>query len=174
MSMEKWINNYVSNEDKKKRDETYNKLSREEKNDLKKRKVKDLVVTKDVEKKESPPSKDFLSEILDFNTWLNNRNYIAGDVDKIGVWIKNLYHKLHSEYLNQPSEKIDNKDLINKYKEIPPTFLEEKIRLALNKKLKGMKGTSSDSYYIKKLKLLVQEKLKEAKYYEILREILES
>ena len=93
--MEKWIKNYVSDEEKKKRDETYNKLSREEKKDLKKQKVKELVSKKEVAKNELPPSKDFLSEILEFQTWLNNRNYIAGDVDKIEIWIKNLYNKLN-------------------------------------------------------------------------------
>ena len=174
MSMEKWIKNYVSDEEKKKRDETYNKLSREEKKDLKKQKVKELVSKKEAAKNELPPSKNFLSEILEFQTWLNNRNYIAGDVDKIEIWIKNLYNKLNSDYLKIQLEEKNTGDLIEQYKQIPANFLEEKIRIALNKKLKGMKKTSSDSYYLKKLKSIVQEKLKEADYYEIIREILET
>ena len=174
MSMEKWIKTYVSDEEKKKRDEMYNKLSREEKKDLKKQKAKELVSKKEAAKDDVPPSKDLLSEILEFQTWLNNRNYIAGDMDKIEIWIKNLYTKLNSDYLKLQQVEKSTGDLIEKYKQIPANFLEEKIRIALNKKLKGVKGTSSDSYYLKKLKNIVQEKLKEAEYYEIIREILET
>ncbi|GAH14295.1 unnamed protein product, partial [marine sediment metagenome] len=44
---------------------------------------------------------------------------------------------------------------------------------AKNKKLKGMNKTNSDNYYLRKLKSIVREKLKEAEYYAILRDILE-
>jgi hypothetical protein len=37
-----------------------------------------------------------------------------------------------------------------------------------------MKKTNSDNYYLRKLKSIVREKLKEAEYYQILRDILES
>jgi hypothetical protein len=65
-------------------------------------------------------------------------------------------------------------NLINSYKSIPVKFLDEKTRIALNKKLRGMKRTNSDNYYLRKLKIIVKEKLKDAEYYNILRDILES
>jgi hypothetical protein len=65
------------------------------------------------------------------------------------------------------------KELFELYKKIPPNFLDEKIRIALNKKLYGGKKTSTDYYFLKKLKDNVDVKLKEAEYYEILKKILE-
>jgi len=44
----------------------------------------------------------------------------------------------------------------------------------LNKKLKGIKRTNSDNYYLRKLKIIIKEKLKDAEYYNIIRDILES
>jgi hypothetical protein len=40
--------------------------------------------------------------------------------------------------------------------------------------LRGVKRSNSDNYYLRKLKKHIGEKLNEAKYYEILKEILES
>jgi hypothetical protein len=174
MSMDKWINNFVSDKEKQLREETYNNLSKEEKKGLKKQKIRALTTETQEKQKNTLISKDFLSEVMEFNKWLNNRTYIAGDVDKIEIWIRNLFNKLTSEYNNQNSDEPYRKDLLVKYKEIPPTFLEEKIRISLNKKIKGMKRTNSDNYYLKKLKMLINEKLKDAEYYEILRQILES
>lgn len=174
MSMDKWINNFVSDKEKQIREEIYNNLSKEEKKGLKKQKIRELATEKQENQKNTLISSDLLSDVMEFNKWLNNRTYIAGDIDKIEVWVKNLYNKLTSEDSNQISNEQHCNDLLIKYKEIPPTFLEEKIRISLNKKIKGMKRTSSDNYYLKKLKNLINEKLKDAEYYEILRQILES
>jgi hypothetical protein len=65
-------------------------------------------------------------------------------------------------------------NLVNSYKTIPVKFLDEKTRIALNKKLKGITRTNSDNYYLRKLKNIIKEKLKDAEYYNILRDILES
>jgi len=95
-------------------------------------------------------------------------------MDKIEMWIKNLYFKMSSEAAHESSQ-IDNNEkrkIINEYKKIPPQLLDEKIRIALNKKIRGGKKTSSDSYYLRKLKAIVQNKLLEAKYYEILNKII--
>ncbi len=174
MSMDKWINNFVSDKEKQIREEIYNNLSKEEKKGLKKQKIREIATEKQENQKNTLISSDLLSDVMEFNKWLNNRTYIAGDIDKIEVWVKNLYNKLTSEDSNQISNEQHCNDLLIKYKEIPPTFLEEKIRISLNKKIKGMKRTSSDNYYLKKLKNLINEKLKDAEYYEILRQILES
>ncbi len=174
MSMDKWINNFVSDKEKQVHEEIYNNLSKEEKKDLKKQKIKELATEKQENQKSTLISSDLLSDVMEFNKWLNNRTYIAGDIDKIEVWVKNLYNKLTSEYSNQNSNRQHCNDLLIKYKEIPPTFLEEKIRISLNKKIKGMKRTSSDNYYLKKLRNVINEKLKDAEYYEILRQIIES
>ena len=64
-------------------------------------------------------------------------------------------------------------ELCNQFKKIPHNFLDEKTRVAINKKMRGTKRTNSDNYYLRKLKTMVQEKLKEASYYEILKKILE-
>ncbi|NHJ25645.1 MAG: hypothetical protein EAX89_13760 [Candidatus Lokiarchaeota archaeon] len=172
--MDKWINNFVSDKEKQIREEIYNNLSKEEKKGLKKQKIREIATEKQENQKNTLISSDLLSDVMEFNKWLNNRTYIAGDIDKIEVWVKNLYNKLTSEDSNQISNEQHCNDLLIKYKEIPPTFLEEKIRISLNKKIKGMKRTSSDNYYLKKLKNLINEKLKDAEYYEILRQILES
>jgi hypothetical protein len=174
MSIEKWINNFISDKEKKLREDTYDKLSNEEQKDLKKKKIRHLTAETQEKEKISPIAIDFLNDIIEFNNWLNNRTYIAGDIDKIEVWIKNLYNKLTSNYINPNFEENNRTDLLTKYKEIPPTFLEEKIRIALNKKMKGMNRSSTDNYYLKKLKKLINEKLKDAEYYEILNQILES
>ncbi|MFX1238617.1 MAG: hypothetical protein ACFE8P_12990 [Promethearchaeota archaeon] len=42
----------------------------------------------------------------------------------------------------------------------------------MNKKLNGQQLTASDHYYLRKLKQEIQLKLKEAKYYDILNNIL--
>ena len=100
---------------------------------------------------------------------------MKGDLDKIEAWINNLYLKLGSEAneISNEEKKSIKSQLKEEFKQIPVNFLDEKTRIALNKKLNGTKKTSSDAYYLRKLKSLIQEKLKEAKYYETLRKIVE-
>ena len=176
MSIEKWLDDEATIEERKKREEIYKSLSKEEKHDLKQKKVRDLV--KKVKQKEiiSDERKDLLTKVIEFKEWLDNRTYIKGDIERIETWIETLYILLHEslEKQNGHYDEDGKKSLVQDYKSIPVNFLDEKTRIAINKKLKGMKRTNSDNYYLRKLKSTVREKLKEAEYYEILRAILES
>ena len=176
MSIEKWLDDEATIEERKKREEIYKSLSKEEKSDLKQRKVRDLV--QKVKHKEiiSEQRRDLLTKVIEFKDWLDNRTYIKGDIERIETWIENLYILLRESLDNQNSynSEVGRKSIIQDYKSIPVNFLDEKTRIALNKKLKSMKKTNSDNYYLRKLKSTVREKLKEAEYYEILRVILES
>jgi len=137
MSIDRWLSEKDSKEEKIKREQAYNKLSEEEVQDLKKKKVRDIVQKKTSENILSPKKNDFLDEIIKFNNWLNQRTYLKGDMDKIEMWIKNLYFKMSSEAAHESSQ-IDNNEkrkIINEYKKIPPQLLDEKIRIALNKKI---------------------------------------
>jgi len=176
MSIEKWLDDEATIEERKKREEIYKSLSKEEKSDLKQRKVRDLVKKVKQNEKISEERRDLLTKVIEFKDWLDNRTYIKGDMERIETWIENLYILLRESLDNQNSQNSEEgrKSIIQNYKSIPVNFLDEKTRIALNKKLKGMKKTNSDSYYLRKLKSTVREKLKEAEYYEILRVILES
>ncbi|MFW9822370.1 MAG: hypothetical protein ACFFE4_05520 [Candidatus Thorarchaeota archaeon] len=98
-----------------------------------------------------------------------------GDIEKIETWINNLHSEIMFEKEEEQKQRdsYERKRLIKEYKNIPVKFLEEKIRIALNKKIHGTQRTNSDNYYLRKLKNIIQEKLNEAKYYEILKKILE-
>ncbi|NVM45192.1 MAG: hypothetical protein HWN79_09765 [Candidatus Lokiarchaeota archaeon] len=176
MSIEKWLDDEATIEERKKRDEIYQSLSKEEKIDLKQQKVQDLVQKVKQKKIISDERRDLLSKVIDFKDWLDNRTYIKGDIERIETWIENLYLILRESLENQNSHNSEDgmKAIIQDYKSIPINLLDERTRIALNKKLKGMKKTNSDNYYLRKLKSTVREKLKEAEYYEILRAILES
>ncbi|TFF96517.1 MAG: hypothetical protein EU544_00480 [Promethearchaeota archaeon] len=119
---------------------------------------------------------DFLNYIIKFKEWLNQRNYLKGDLDKLEVWVKNLYNKLELDPEDTHELVRDKKDLLNdlkkEFRDIPPQLLEEKVRIAINKKLRGTKKTSSDTYYLRKIKKITEEKLKEARYYKIVERIL--
>ncbi|MFX1299071.1 MAG: hypothetical protein ACFFD2_29955 [Promethearchaeota archaeon] len=143
--------------------------------ELKKRKIRDLTEKEKLTADLKVKKEDFLNNILEFKNWLNQRNYLKGDLDKIEIWIKNLYKKIEIEIEQESKLTLinDRKELIEKYKKIPPKFLDDKTRIALNKKLYNSKKTSSDYYILRKLKETVNEKLKEAEYYHILRFILE-
>ncbi len=176
MSIDKWLDDDDTVEQKKKREEIYKSLSKEEKEDLKQQKIRDL--TKKSKQKHilSVEKKNLLEKALEFKDWLNNRTYIKGDIERIETWVENLYLILRESiknYNGQYSEE-DKKNLIKNYNSIPVNFLDEKTRIAINKKLKGIKKTNSDDYYLRKLKIKVREKIKEAEYYQILRDILES
>lgn len=176
MSIDKWLDDEDTVEEKKKREEIYKSLSKKEKKDLKHQKIRDLTQKGRQMEILSVKRKDLLNRVLEFKDWLDNRTYIKGDMERIETWVKNLYIILRESlenHNNQYSEK-EKKKLIQNYNAIPVNFLDETIRIAINKKLKGTERTSSDNYYLRKLKSIVREKLKEAEYYQILRDILES
>ena len=172
MSIEKWLSERESEEIRKKKEELFKQLPKEKKQDLKKKSITKIVANESNSLK-SDITDNFLTKVIEFKDWLDGRTYLKGDVDKIIINIQNL-----NNMLNDVDKNITDKDKIvflnNLYKEIPPSFLDEKIRVALNKKLRGITRTNSDNYYLRKLKNSVREKLNEAKYYEILKEILES
>jgi hypothetical protein len=170
MSIDKWL----SESDPKKREKlekVYNALPEEKVQDLKKKSIREL--TK--KKVDDPKTKGILDDILEFKEWLNQRNYLKGDIDKIEIWINNLSKKLNRERSNIRKENIkDNRmQLIEQFRKIPANFLDEKTRIAINKKLHGQKRTNSDNYYLRKLKAEIKEKLNEASYFEILKAIIE-
>ena len=175
MSIDKWL----SESDPKKREQlekVYNTLPEEKVQDLKKKSIRELTKKKEeVKKNNNFPSKSILDDIIEFKEWLNNRNYLKGDLDKIEIWINNLSEKLNREHANKRRENIkDNrKQLIEHFRKIPADFLDEKTRIAINKKLHGQKRTNSDNYYLRKLKAEIKEKLYEASYFEILKAIIE-
>jgi len=176
MSMDKWLDDDETKENKKKRNEIYSSLSNEEKKDLKQQKARDLVKKDKITNSLDESKKDFLTKVLEFKDWLNNRSYIKGDIERIQTWVENLYFMIdaNKNFNNKTRFKTGKDNLNNSYKSIPVKFLDEKTRIALNKKLKGTKKTNSDNYYLRKLKIIVKEKLKDAEYYNILRDILES
>jgi len=176
MSMDKWLDGNETKENKKKRNEIYSNLSNEEKNDLKEKKIRDLVKKDKTTTSFDESRKDFLNKVLEFKDWLDNRAYIKGDIERIQTWVENLYSMIDASINFHNKTRLNNGEetLINSYKSIPVKFLDEKTRIALNKKLRGIKKTNSDNYYLRKLNNVVKEKLKDAEYYEILRAILES
>jgi len=86
-----------------------------------------------------------------------------------------LSKKLNREREKNIKESIkDNRgQLIQQFRKIPFNFLDEKTRIAVNKKLHGQKRTNSDNYFLRKLKAEIKEKLHEASYFEILKAIIE-
>ena len=175
MSMDKWLDDDETKENKKRRNEIYNSLSNEEKNALSKQKIRELVKKDEITSSFDESRKDFLTKVLEFKDWLDNRSYIKGDIERVQAWIENLYSMVDISINFQKGAGFNNGEetLINSYKTIPVKFLDEKTRIALNKKLKGIKRTNSDNYYLRKLKNIIKEKLKDAEYYNILRDILE-
>ncbi len=175
MSIEKWLSERESEEIRKKKEELFKQLPKEKKQDLKKRSITKIVAN-ETQSLKTENKDSFLTKVIEFKDWLDGRTYLKGDVDKIIIKLQNLNKNIGM--INNFDKNISEKDKINflnrLYKEIPASFLDEKVRVALNKKLRGIKRTNSDNYYLRKLKNIVREKLNEAKYYEILKEILES
>lgn len=171
MSIEKWLSK-DSKEKQEKIDKRYKDLPEERVLQLKKKKIQDLKKKDKKEEVEKIESDSLLGKIVEFKEWLNQRTYLKGDLDKIVVWIQNLNRKL---ILESKDQKINNTKahLIEQFRKIPPKLLDEKTRIAINKKLNGTKRTSSDNYYLRKLKTLIHEKLNEASYYELLKTILD-
>ncbi|MHA2005917.1 MAG: hypothetical protein ACXABO_00280 [Promethearchaeota archaeon] len=176
MSIEKWLSKKGSKKEEIKREEAFNKLSKEEIKLLKKKKIQNLVKQDNKKSIELIENESFLSEILEFKKWLNQRTFLKGDIDKIETRIKNLYLRLKSNTDNEGriSNNLSKKDLQDEYKQIPLTFLDEKTRVAINKKFHGTKRTNSDNYYLRKLRNIIKEKLNEANYYKILDKVLKS
>ncbi|MHA1932592.1 MAG: hypothetical protein ACW96X_08650 [Promethearchaeota archaeon] len=172
MSIDKWLSKKGTKEEELKREKAFKKLSETEVRDLKKKKIRNMIQKEDKKSSLEPDSERFLLHIVEFKDWLNQRTYLKGDFEKIETWINNLNSEIKNNK-HKLSNNYDKKKLVKDYKKIPPTFLDEKTRIAINKKIYGTKRTNSDNYYIRKLKTLIQEKLFEAKYYEILDRILE-
>ena len=174
--MDKWLDDKDTAEEKKLREDTYAKLSKEERKDLKVQKIRKIVQKNENASNKNDKRTEFLNSVIEFKDWLINRSYLKGDLERIETWVANLYLILTAslEQQKEASGEFSKKNLINNYKSIPVNFLDEKTRIALNKKLKNTTKTTSDNYYLRKLKNLVKEKIKEAEYYEILREILDS
>ena len=175
MSIDKWLSKKGSKEEEIKRKEAFKQLSEGEVRELKKKKIRNMVQKDHQQSIEKSESENLLHKIIEFKDWLNQRTFLKGDIDKIETWINNLYSII--KYETKQKRKLignsDKKKLIENYKEIPPKFLDEKTRLAINKKVYGTKRTNSDNYYLRKLKNSIQDKLIELKYYEILGDILE-
>jgi hypothetical protein len=117
----------------------------------------------------------FLEKVLEFQTWLNARTYLKGDTSKIKIWISNLYRIIGEQQKEiKEQQSTENKEqLLERFRRIPPRFLDDKTRIAVNKKLRGMELTSSDTYYLRKLRKQIEKKLKDLKNYQILRDLLE-
>lgn len=170
MSIDKWLNEKDSKEERIRREKAFKSLSKQEVQDLKKKKIQDIVQKDDQKTNEVSARDKFIDNIIEFKNWLNQRTYLKGDLAKIEIWIKNLYSivKYDPELEVKSTTYSGKRKFIEKYKEIPPQFLDEKTRVALNKLIHGTTRTNSDNYYLRKLKNILKEKLKEAEYYEIL------
>lgn len=171
MSIDKWLSEEDSKEERIKREKAFKSLSEGEIKELKKKKIRNMVRKDEQKSAESSENDKIIDEILEFKEWLNQRTYLKGDIDKIETWIKNLHLKVQTHISNKENSN-SKKKLIEDYKKIPPSFLDEKTRVAINKKIHGTVRTNSDNYYLRKLKKTVQEKLNESKYYEILNSLL--
>jgi hypothetical protein len=173
MSIDKWISKKDTKEEQR-REKAFKNLSEGEVKELKKKKIRSIAEKSDQKSAETLDDDNFLQEILKFKEWLNQRTYLKGDIDKIETWITNLYSgiKYEAEFKARSVDIKDKKNIIENYKKIPPKFLDEKIRIAINKKIHGMTRTNSDNYYLKKLRSILKEKLIESNYYEILDKIL--
>jgi hypothetical protein len=171
MSIEKWLSDKDSKEEKIRKEKAFKNLSEVEVKELKKKKIRAIVQKSNQELNEPNEKDTFLQKIIEFKEWLIQRSYLKGDIEKIETWIKNLYFEIQHNS-NQKENLNERKSLIEEYKSIPPTFLDEKTRIAINKKIRGTKRTNSDNYYLRKLKQSTQEKLIESKYYKILDKLL--
>lgn len=188
MSIDKWLSESEKKDKIKKEPEDSapspeqsNKLPPEIKERLLKESIANLI--ENLPKKVSDLSDQsagedyFLKQIIEFKEWLNNRTYLKGDRRKIVRWVTSLNSIIEDEERNHLKESNPpsniKRELIKKFRSIPPRLIDEKTRIAINKKLNGREKTSSDNYYLRKLKRNVREKLKELKYYKILEEIIE-
>lgn len=174
MALNKWLSDPEIEERRKKKEDMYNSLPEEQIQELKKESIRKI---KRVDsKKEEVSTEDFsdniLKDVIEFKNWVDSRTYIKGDIEKIETWIKVLYKKMVS--INKVLNKDNyDQDLVEEFRKIPVDFLEEQTRFAVIKKLRNTKRTNSDNYFLRKLKMVVEMKLIEAKYYKILKNILD-
>lgn len=174
MSLEKWITGKQEETDKKKREEIFQNLPEKEKLDLKKQGIKNLIKNEKTKAEKGAEIPDLLKDVKELKDWLNSRTYLQGDMEKIETKLTNIYKKMIHSKIPEITGKDSHfmRNLRDKYNEIPIDFLDEKTRIAVNKRLRGMKRNNSDNYYLRKLQNEIKEKLKEAEYYHILKEIL--
>lgn len=175
MSIDKWLSKKGSKEEAIKREKAFRQLTKDEVQKLKKKKIQDIVKQHNKDSNKFTKNEDLLSSIIEFKNWLNQRTYLKGDIEKIETRIKIMYSKIKTEAENDAKliNNYNKKSILDDYKKIPLKFLDEKTRVAINKKIHGAKRTNSDNYYLRKLRNIVKEKLNESKYYEILNKILE-
>ena len=172
MALNKWLSDPEIEERRKKKKEMYNALPDQQIQELKKESIRKIVK----EEKEEVPTEDFsdniLNDVIEFKNWVDSRTYLKGDLEKIETWIKFLYKKMVS--INKVLNKDNyDRDLVEDFRKIPVEFLDEQTRFAVIKKLRNTKRTNSDNYFLRKLKMVVEIKLIEAKYYKILKSILD-
>ena len=174
MSIYRWFDNEETKERRKKKEEFYDSLAKEEKQELKKKSIKKVINNNGVEPEgdKKNESNGFLQDIIAFKDWLDARTYLKGDLDRIETWIKILYKKIES-YSKDINKENERETLIEEFRKLPPDFLEEKSRIAINKKLRGVKTNNSDNYYLRKLKLEVDNKLADAQYYKVIKRVIE-
>jgi len=174
MSIDKWLKQ-DKEEDSNKNVESDKKIQEQQLKELKNKKLQQLNREIKEKKTSRSDSDNFLNYFVEFRDWLNKRTYLKGDLDEIATWINNLYNKLTLEVPQTDDEDNDTErlDLKKQYKKIPLSFLDDKTRIAINKIVYGQNRSNSDNYYVKKLNLEIQDKLKEAEYYRILKKILE-
>lgn len=176
MSLYKWFDDEETKERRKRREEIYDSLPEEKIQDLKKKGIRNVIKDKtakqELNEESDKKSSDFMQDIIEFKEWLDTRTYLKGDLNRIETWIRILYKKIES-VSNELTKENEREKLIEEFRKIPPDFLEEKTRIALNKKLRGTKRDSSDYYYLRKLKLNVDNTLIQAKYYETIKKILD-
>ncbi|UCC19073.1 MAG: hypothetical protein JSV62_13350 [Promethearchaeota archaeon] len=174
MSIDKWLDDKDSKEERIKREKAFKQLSKEEVQQLKKKKIREMIKKEDQKPNEISAREKILQQIVEFKDWLNQRTYLKGDFERIEMWIKNLYSLINLVSNQEEKSAMQNEKnkIIKRYKEIPPKFLDEKIRVAVNKLIYGTKRTNSDNYYLRKLRNDIKEKLKEAEYYDILNKLI--
>ncbi len=175
MSIEKWLTKKKTKDEKNKREDTFKRLTSDEVQAFKKKKIRKMIQKENPQAVEVSETDKFLREIIEFKNWLNQRTYLKGDIEKIETWIANLFAKIQieTEHKAQKNGKVTKEILTEEYKKVPLNLLDEKTRIALNKRIHGTKRTNSDNYYIKKLRNNIQEKLDQAKYFKILEKILD-
>ncbi|MHA1671677.1 MAG: hypothetical protein ACTSV5_14055 [Promethearchaeota archaeon] len=174
MALNKWLSDPEIEERRRKKEEMYNSLTEKQIQELKKESIRNIKRTPS-EKKEVTTedfSDNILKDVIEFKNWIDSRTYLKGDIEKIESWINNLHKKMISinNLLNKEKCK---KDLADDFRKIPADFLDEKTRVAVMKKLRNSKRTNSDNYLLRKLKIIAERKIFEAKYYKILRSILD-
>ncbi len=172
MALNKWLSDPEIEERRKKKEEMYNSLPDQEIQELKKESIRKIVRDEKEEGSTEDISDNILNDIIEFKNWVDSRTYLKGDLEKIEIWIKILYKKMVSTNKLLNKDNFD-RDLGEDFRKIPVDFLDEQTRFAVIKKLRNTKRTNSDNYFLRKLKMIVEMKLIEAKYYKILKNILD-